>query len=397
MKTKLSRKRGLIFTDLAKISGRKFFTGILDYMERKPELELRTIQPHDCDTNRLVPMFNDVDGIITSEMEIPAVARALERSHVPLVVAGTRQNCISSRKRNVIFITVDEEEIGALGAAHLRSLGRFKAFGFVHYNIESHRHLSFLRGNGFQREIARHGASVECFGKEAVLPETEDGHRLEEWLDALPKPAAIMTCDDSRAMDVLAACMRRHIKVPGNVSLIGVDNDMFICRSTSPQLTSIRIETEQLGFCAAKELDRLISAKKPIERPRKSIIHVELRVMERKSTITVSPGLHLVQNALCFIEENASKGLTVSDVVEHLKVSRRLADQRFREFHGDSILNAITDARLKEVKRMLRTDASSIDSISRSCGFAAPAYLKALFKKRFGMTMRDYRKSAEIT
>ena len=34
-----------------------------------------------------------------------------------------------------------------------------------------------------------------------------------------------------------------------------------------------------------------------------------------------------------------------------------------------------------------------IDDIAEMCGFGNGLYLKTLFRRRFGMTMRDYRKS----
>ena len=50
-------------------------------------------------------------------------------------------------------------------------------------------------------------------------------------------------------------------------------------------------------------------------------------------------------------------------------------------------------ARLNEVKRRLRKTNASIRAISRECGFANPNHLKNLFKRQFGITMRDYRKA----
>ena len=80
-------------------------------------------------------------------------------------------------------------------------------------------------------------------------------------------------------------------------------------------------------------------------------------------------------------------------MVRHLGCSRRLADLRFRELQGTSIGEAITSCRLDEVRRLLVTTREPIDAIALSCGYENPNYLKNLFRKRFGMTMRDYRRS----
>ena len=43
------------------------------------------------------------------------------------------------------------------------------------------------------------------------------------------------------------------------------------------------------------------------------------------------------------------------------------------------------------VKKLLATTNRPIKVISAACGYTDLAYLKTLFKRRFGLTMRDYR------
>ena len=57
-----------------------------------------------------------------------------------------------------------------------------------------------------------------------------------------------------------------------------------------------------------------------------------------------------------------------------------------------SIDEEITRVRLAEVQRLLRTTRDPIDAIAAKCGYENPNYLKNLFRKRFSMTMRDFRK-----
>ena len=101
-----------------------------------------------------------------------------------------------------------------------------------------------------------------------------------------------------------------------------------------------------------------------------------------------------MQKAVAYIRRNALKGIGAADVVRHLGCSRRLADLRFRELQGTSIGEAIICRRLDEVRRLLATTREPIDAIGLSCGYENANYLKNLFKRRFGMTMRDYRSSA---
>ena len=99
----------------------------------------------------------------------------------------------------------------------------------------------------------------------------------------------------------------------------------------------------------------------------------------------------LDEEADAAVDEHAFEGITAADVVARLHVSRSLADLRFREVTGTSILEAILARRLDEVKRLLRETNLRISEIAARCGYRDANYLKNLFKKRTGMSMREWR------
>ena len=114
-------------------------------------------------------------------------------------------------------------------------------------------------------------------------------------------------------------------------------------------------------------------------------------IARRGSTAGERNAASLVQQAVTFIRENAFKGIGAEDVVAQLHVSRRLADLRFREVTGTSILAYITQFRLAEVKRLLKDSDLRINEIARQCGYEA-ANLKNLFARRCGCSMREFRR-----
>ena len=67
------------------------------------------------------------------------------------------------------------------------------------------------------------------------------------------------------------------------------------------------------------------------------------------------------------------------------------------ELQDESVYEAMLRIRLEEVKRRLRQTDDSIAEITAACGWENPAPPKALFKKRFGMSMRDYRNGVGTT
>lgn len=47
--------------------------------------------------------------------------------------------------------------------------------------------------------------------------------------------------------------------------------------------------------------------------------------------------------------------------------------------------------RLEAVKKLLATTNRPIHTITEACGYSDITYLKKLFKKRFGVSMREWR------
>jgi LacI family transcriptional regulator len=99
-----------------------------------------------------------------------------------------------------------------------------------------------------------------------------------------------------------------------------------------------------------------------------------------------------VQRAVDFIDKNACRGISVSDVVAHIGVSRSLLSLRFRQVRKESILQTIRSRRMQEVKRLLSSTSYPVARIISMCGFKSENSPKNLFRKMFGMTMSEYRR-----
>jgi LacI family transcriptional regulator len=117
------------------------------------------------------------------------------------------------------------------------------------------------------------------------------------------------------------------------------------------------------------------------------------QIIHRDSTHPVSEAGLLIQRALAYIKKNATKGIGVQDVARHLKISYSLLNLRFQELQQESVYETILKARLEAVRSMLKNSQEPISQISEKCGWSTPASLKKIFKRRFNMSMRDYRSS----
>jgi LacI family transcriptional regulator len=92
------------------------------------------------------------------------------------------------------------------------------------------------------------------------------------------------------------------------------------------------------------------------------------------------------------IRREACDGLTARALAARFPGSRRLFDMRFREAMGHSVLDEILHVRLEKAFILLAQTDTAIGAIPGLCGFGSDSDLDVLFRKRCGMSMRDWRK-----
>lgn len=376
--------------------GRNHLTGVLRFanMHGWDIHILQNPSEFTIDTIRNAVSLGTDGFIIGISPDDPELTNEISAIRVPVVSIGNPEYC---NRPDSALISYDDVGIGAAGAKYLVSLGNFNSFGFV--PDSRGRKWSYERQRGFTETLSGHGRTAAVFNTPvkdhtSIREQNLDAEKLERWLTALPKPAAVMAAWDYRATQVLKACRNRHIEVPGKIALLGVDNDTLLCENMTPQISSINPFAEDVGFAAAKKLAELMRKRmegKPSPRSSGVLTISRHEIVERESTSPTSPSAHLVKKAVAFIRDNACNGIKVPDVVEHLGVSRRLADMRFRELQGESIREAIEKRRLLEVKRLLQKTSWPITRIAAASGYASANRLSHVFSQRFGMSMLEWR------
>jgi len=221
----------------------------------------------------------------------------------------------------------------------------------------------------------------------------ESRNELIEWIHSLAKPIGIIAAYDDRGRDVIECCRAANISIGKDVSVLGIGNDEQVCEMATPRLTSIAVDFEGQGYRAARELQAMmLRERKPLQR---TILCGTKGVALRGST-SAGKADSLTTRALEFINDHFTEGITTEDVVRHMNVSRSLVFLRFKETQGITILDAILSKRLGEIKRLLETTDKPISEIANNCGYRDANYLKNLFRKKTGMSMRDWRKNKRL-
>ncbi len=377
------QKRVFIALKMAGIAGQDKMQGIFSYLGPTPEWDITLVRTAAEFTPERVraALAERYDGFIVSIPDTESTAALLAESTVPTIVIDIHDPKLSARKNNIAFIRNSAEEIGRAAANHLMSIGRCRSYAFVHNPLVLEWSVSRFRA--FRQTLGDYG--LWCH---------ELQHPRE--LTGLKKPIGIFAANDDCGYDVIMYCRRRGLKIPEDALVLGINNDTLICENCNPELSSIQPDFREEGFIAAKTLDKLMNGKDSKDIPKTLFVGVK-QIVRRGSTAPVSHAGKLVQKALAYIRKKATSGIGVKDVVAYLGCSRRLADLRFRELQNTTIGEAITEVQLEEVKRLLQSTNEQLTKIASSCGYKNPNYLKELFRRRFGVSMSEWRQQNATT
>ena len=289
--------------------------------------------------------------------------------------------------RSVTYLVrSDSSLVGELAARELMQLG-LENFCFVGFSKRFFWQVD--REKAFSEAIRMNGKSYWAFHDRSAGNQMKRTTELRRWLSEIPKPCAIFTAMDLVSEEVIDICGGLRLSVPGDVMVLGVDNDEEICENAKPTLSSIGQDFERAGYLAAELL--AMRLKNPRLGRQERIFGIS-GVVHRQSTSVYYRRDTRVMKALEFIRQHACEGLNVPEVVSMMGCSRRLAELRYREITGRTIKETIDATRLERVQAYLREGMESISRISAMCGFGDVSSLRKSFRKATGLSMREWKK-----
>lgn len=287
-------------------------------------------------------------------------------------------------------VTPGYAQAGRLAGEHLRDC-EYDHFAYLGY----HRlHSATRLEEGFARAVRPHGRSLRLFefAGARTVPRPQCTERLLEaidrWLGDQQLPAGILACNDALARMVHERLVRRGLRVPEDVGLVGAGNDPMLCSAPWPPLTSVDLRLDAVGYRAAGLLDRLLAGK-----PRPTCaVTVAPRVVARDSTNRQLDDDPLVARALEHIARHCQGPLRVDDVAAAVGVSARALLRRFQKARHHSVRHAILLARLALARDLLATSDVAVGEVARSVGFPTPDRMREAFRKHLGLTPGAWRR-----
>ena len=198
---------------------------------------------------------------------------------------------------------------------------------------------------------------------------------------------------DETAVLVARAARIAGRSIPNSLTLLSVDNFANLCEKADPPISSIRLDFERQGFVAAKAAVEGWRAERGVRAGRDPDTAIKpLMVVRRKSTGGRGRNEKFVLRAVETIRREACDGLTAAALAARFPCSRRLFEIRFREATGHSVLDDILYVRLEKACALLSRTDTAVSAVPALCGFSCNRTLDAIFRSRFGLSMRDWRK-----
>ena len=98
-----------------------------------------------------------------------------------------------------------------------------------------------------------------------------------------------------------------------------------------------------------------------------------------------------IKSVIKFIESNYMQKITIEDMADLVSLSQSHFMKFFKNTMGTTFIDYLNHYRLTMASRLLLTSDATVLNIASATGFESLSYFNRLFKKRFGMTPKEFR------
>jgi len=173
---------------------------------------------------------------------------ALKERGIPFVLVNA-----GSQQPDISCVDIDNEAVAAMAVHHLVEAGHRR----IAMLLGSDHDSTQLRERGFRRELGEAGLACQ---ESWIIPgeySAESGYRrtlaLLQAEPAAERPTAILCGNDLIAQGAYRALSEVGLLVPGDISVIGIDDQAFAAQMVPP-LTTLRQPLHEIGERAVRLL-----------------------------------------------------------------------------------------------------------------------------------------------
>ncbi len=366
--------------DLIGSYGRDVLRGLIQYANLAGNWEF--VRPSMYGVERKRKMHSgQIDAAVMMVHSAQSI-KTLQRAKVPIVNVSHTLDAAALHRLKLHSVLPDDEGIGRAAYAYLRERG-FRSFAFCGHPTVA---WSRVRQNAFA-DLAR------ADGCECSISLMADAVSAA-WIAQLPKPVALFAANDRYAWLAVDACRTARVKVPEQLAILGVDDDLLLVDLVRPSLSSIQSSGFQVGVEAGAMLVDLLNGK--IVEPRIRLVPLQ-GIVTRNSCEVLTIGDEAVVSAVQFIRKSAANPIGVSEVVAEVMLSRRNLERKFQTALGRSILQEIRRVRIDRACDLLRDTDFDMPAIARGCGFTSHVRFSTVFQQQLACAPTAFRRKHRVT
>ena len=323
------------------------------------------------------------DGVI-AYIDSDARRREIVAAKLPAVlIEDALSPRYGSRAKHVVTLLCDHVAEGRAAADYFLAR-HFRSFAWL--GPETETDWSRARHEGFVGRLGEAGFHcTDITGTEDSLP-----HRLA----SLARPCALFASHDFRARQAIDAAATAGISVPRDLAILGVDDDVAICTTVSPALSSLPTNDVRLGYAAGRLLNELL--RKTAEGGR-TIRFAAHRIVTRLSTDADALADRFVADALRHARSHLADRLDAATLARRVGYSKHMLQIRAERALGHTLGEEIRQMRLTAAKELVAETDLPIADIAESCGFTSVSHLALRFRENLGMTPLAWRRQSRQT
>ena len=203
--------------------------------------------------------------IVTSELRNPLLMRNYVRRGIAFVLFDLRASEL--KMDGVDMVSIDNSQAASLAVDHLVALGH-RNIAYVTSTPLSAGRIGRLRG--YTDALERYGLGAPLVISKDTDPATDRGdsalaffgqRAASQLMQLKPRPTAVIAMNDILAVGLFAGLHRLGVDVPGDISLVGIDDIQF-AGLMAPTLTTLRPDYAGMAEKAIESLHSRLSDRK---------------------------------------------------------------------------------------------------------------------------------------
>ncbi len=215
---------------------------------------------------------------------------------------------------------------------------------------------------------------------------------FDKWLDELPKPVGIFAVRDALGRYLIQAALRKGLRVPEDVGVLGAGNDEALCEAPPVTMSSLDLNWERVGFKAAERLAGILDGSMPPS----GNTYIIPRLVARRSTELDFRGDEGLSRALEFIAGFCHRPLRVAEVAKAAGLSTRQLLREAKRVRRRTIAQEVRLARLARAKELLHVTGMSHERVAKGCGFGTARRMARVFRQYEHASPKAWRERAAV-